>query len=122
MITDEMICELWSWSATREAEQTATMQQHAFAYKLIALAQEVRPLPFTKEQGVYFLNTDFGQYHVSHSGGDWKWYALFMNNNFPYERTSYQGFETETEAIAAAQADFNRRVISNLLHGVADEN
>ena len=30
-LTDERICELWSWSATSEAERTATTQQHAFA-------------------------------------------------------------------------------------------
>ena len=30
-LTDEEIRDLWSWSATAEAERTATTQQHAFA-------------------------------------------------------------------------------------------
>ena len=30
-LTDEQIRDLWSWSATCEAERTATTQQHAFA-------------------------------------------------------------------------------------------
>jgi len=30
-LTDEEISDLWSWSMTREAERTATTQQHAFA-------------------------------------------------------------------------------------------
>ena len=38
-LTDERICELWSWSATAEAERTATTQQHAFA-RAIEAAKE----------------------------------------------------------------------------------
>jgi hypothetical protein len=30
-LTDEQIRDLWSWSATAEAEHTANTQQHAFA-------------------------------------------------------------------------------------------
>ena len=30
-LTDEQICDLWSWSMTAEAERTANTQQHAFA-------------------------------------------------------------------------------------------
>ena len=30
-LTDEQICYLWSWSASDEAERTASTQQHAFA-------------------------------------------------------------------------------------------
>ena len=30
-LTNEEISDLWSWSMTREAERTATTQQHAFA-------------------------------------------------------------------------------------------
>ena len=30
-LTDEQIRDLWSWSATTEAERTANTQQHAFA-------------------------------------------------------------------------------------------
>ena len=30
-LTDEKVCDLWSWAMTAEAERTATTQQHAFA-------------------------------------------------------------------------------------------
>jgi hypothetical protein len=30
-LTDEEVRDLWSWSATSEAEKTANTQQHAFA-------------------------------------------------------------------------------------------
>jgi len=40
-LTDERICELWSWSATAEAERTATTQQHAFA-RAIEAAKEAK--------------------------------------------------------------------------------
>jgi hypothetical protein len=30
-LTDEQVRDLWSWSATAEAERTANTQQHAFA-------------------------------------------------------------------------------------------
>lgn len=35
-LTDEEIRDLWSWSATAEAERTASTQQHAFARAVIA--------------------------------------------------------------------------------------
>lgn len=38
-LTDEQITELWSWSASKEAEQSgAPTQQHAFARAILALA------------------------------------------------------------------------------------
>lgn len=40
-LADERICELWSWSATAEAERTATTQQHAFA-RAIEAAKELK--------------------------------------------------------------------------------
>jgi len=39
-LTDEEIRDLWSWSASREAEQTASTQQHAFAYAYEAKLKE----------------------------------------------------------------------------------
>lgn len=41
-LTDERICELWSWSATAEAERTATTQQHAFARAIEAAKEPQR--------------------------------------------------------------------------------
>ena len=39
-LTDEEISDLWSWSMTREAERTATTQQHAFARAIEAKLKE----------------------------------------------------------------------------------
>jgi hypothetical protein len=39
-LTDEEIRDLWSWSATAEAERTATTQQHAFARAIEAALKE----------------------------------------------------------------------------------
>jgi hypothetical protein len=39
-LTDEEISNLWSWSMTREAELTATTQQHAFARAIEAKLKE----------------------------------------------------------------------------------
>ena len=39
-LTDEEIRDLWSWSMTREAEFTATTQQHAFARAIEAKLKE----------------------------------------------------------------------------------
>ena len=39
-LTDDEISDLWSWSITREAERTATTQQHAFARAIEAKLKE----------------------------------------------------------------------------------
>jgi hypothetical protein len=39
-LTEEEIRDLWSWSATSEAERTATTQQHAFARAIEAKLKE----------------------------------------------------------------------------------
>jgi len=39
-LTDEEISNLWSWSMTREAELTATTQQHAFVRAIEAKLKE----------------------------------------------------------------------------------
>ena len=39
-LTDDEISDLWSWSMTREAERTATTQQHAFARAIEAKLKE----------------------------------------------------------------------------------
>jgi len=39
-LTDEEVRDLWSWSATSEAEKTATTQQHAFARAIEAKLKE----------------------------------------------------------------------------------
>ena len=39
-LTDEEISDLWSWSQSREAEETATTQKHAFARAIEAKLKE----------------------------------------------------------------------------------
>ena len=39
-LTDEEVRDLWSWSATSEAEKTANTQQHAFARAIEAKLKE----------------------------------------------------------------------------------
>jgi hypothetical protein len=39
-LSGEEIRDLWSWSATAEAERTATTQQHAFAHAIEAALKE----------------------------------------------------------------------------------
>jgi len=39
-LTDDEITMRWSWSQSREAEETATTQQHAFAYAIEAKLKE----------------------------------------------------------------------------------
>ena len=39
-LTDEEVRNLWSWSATSEAEKTANTQQHAFARAIEAKLKE----------------------------------------------------------------------------------
>ena len=39
-LTDEEVRDLWSWSATSEAEKTANTQQHAFAQAIEAKLKE----------------------------------------------------------------------------------
>ena len=40
-LTDEEVRNLWSWSATSEAEKTANTQQHAFARAIEAKLKEL---------------------------------------------------------------------------------
>ena len=40
-LTDEEVRDLWSWSATSEAEKTANTQQHAFAQAIEARLKEL---------------------------------------------------------------------------------
>ena len=40
-LTDEEVRDLWSWSATSEAEKTANTQQHAFARAIAAKLKEL---------------------------------------------------------------------------------
>ena len=40
-LTDEEVRDLWSWSATSEAEKTANTQQHAFARAIEARLKEL---------------------------------------------------------------------------------
>lgn len=85
------------------------------ARELIALAQEVRPLEFI-QSGVSSktANTNYGPYSICN-------FIDELRAAFPEDKYYARKFESEAEAIAAAQADFNRRVLENLTHGVTNE-
>jgi hypothetical protein len=118
-ITDENIREIFKSHKVNLSTPDINQAIYDAARDLIALAQEVRPLPFVKEDGVYTLRTVFGQYHIARQD-DVTWFFKFDNNDFPYEHFVMRELGSEQSAIAAAQADFNRRVLANLVHGDAE--
>ena len=87
---------------------------YEFARDMIALAQEVRPLVFA-QSGVSSktANTNYGPYSICN-------FIDELRAAFPEDKYYARKFESEAEAIAAAQADFNRRVLENLTHGVVE--
>lgn len=113
MITDEMIRKIFVFYN----EDTYTLEKYdlAIARDLIALAQEVRPLVFA-QSGVSSktANTNYGPYSICN-------FIDELRAAFPEDKYYARKFESEAEAIAAAQADFNRRVLENLTHGGRNE-
>ena len=121
-MTDEEIFEILSECETRPVSLWAdcTLSAQAvvrFAREIIAKAQECKPLEFKLENGVYTLMTVFGQYHVANaSPGELKWHVQFCGSN-PFDHWFATKMDTEAEAIAYAQADHDRRVLSRLKNG-----
>lgn len=85
---------------------------YEFARDIIKLAQEVRPLEFI-QSGVSSktANTNYGPYSICNFN-----FIDELRAASPEDKYYARKFESEAEAIAAAQADFNRRVLENLVH------
>lgn len=82
-----------------------------FARELIALAQQVKPLEVVTSPSGKHAHTQFGTYWFRAYGDE-------VRMSLPEERNYYgRRYKTETEAIAAAQQDYQRRVLSCLVHG-----
>lgn len=80
---------------------------YEFARDIIALAQEVRPLVWVScgSDEIHALKNNFK-------------IRKFKDRFSLYYRTTLFGrYPTIDEAKSAAQADFNRRVLENLVHG-----
>lgn len=109
MITDIELLENWP----SRSDMDINDKKIWFARQVIRMAQEVRPLVFEPSiYNVLFCRTAFGLYEVHPENEGWLFYLD------GYSDCGY--LQTEAEAIAAAQADFNRRVLANLLHGGAE--
>lgn len=123
-ITDEQIREIFNSHKVNLSTPDINPAIYDAARDLIALAQEVRPLAFAEKGTSIFYSVKYTRYSAVTNYGI---YSIYVSNNdtgaiFPGDEYFTRRFTTEAEAIAAAQADFNRRVLENLTHGVADEN
>lgn len=108
-ITDEQIREIFNSHKVNLSTPDINPAIYDAARDLIALAQEVRPLEWVDN----YAKTPFGQYEIDfyddeHSAGFFFKTELFEDDFL---------HQTEEEAQKAAQADFNRRVLANLVHG-----
>ena len=113
-ITDEQIREIFNSHKVNLSTPDINPAIYDAARDLIALAQEVRPLVFA-QSGVSSktANTNYGPYSICN-------FIDELRAAFPEDKYYARKFESEAEAIAAAQADFNRRVLENLTHGVVE--
>ena len=118
MITDEQIeaCKIAANESYKRFKNSVRGQivmpqddwEWHFAQAVFKMAQEVRPLVFGRdEDGDLVCITGCKIYVI-----------LNLSEGFGYAGRLY---EIEEKAIAAAQADFNRRVLENLTHGGRNE-
>lgn len=113
MITDEIIFEtavVYEEPAELWQGQIVFNKHSLLEYtrRIIALAQEVRPLVFGRnEDGDLVCRTGCKIYVI-----------LNLSEGFGYAGRLY---EIEEKAIAAAQDDFTRITLSNLVHGGKNE-
>lgn len=116
MITDEQIKQLavsCGFKLTNETGDDLKPYVYAFARELIALAQQVKPLEVgTWPSGIKHAHTRFGTYSFCEHVNE-------VRMSLPEEINYYgRGYKTLDEAIAAANEDYQRRVLSCLVNGV----
>jgi hypothetical protein len=113
-ITDENIREIFKSHKVNLSTPDINQAIYDAARDLIALAQEVRPLEFVQtaatQKGVV---TNYGIYKIIQL-------INVVAAKFPNDTYFDRHFSSEAEAMRAAQADFNRRVLANLVHGDAE--
>lgn len=112
MITDEFIDK---WSDRIDGIDNDIRE---FIGEITKLAQQVKPLEFKRMHGAVFAHTEIGDYEIFHTSddvdgrpdGDGYYYELANSG-------ALETYPTEAEAIAAANADYQRRVLSCLVWG-----
>ena len=82
---------------------------NAFVAEIVALAQQVKEPVWRLVSGYMIAETEIGQYTIDHDAG----YYTIIYHDIEY-RVLY---DTETEAIEAANADYRKRVLSCLVWG-----
>lgn len=106
MITDEQHAAFEHWA---QKHLNADWFNYVCAWQAWQAAQQIKPLEF--EKAGYWVKADcsFGRYVVSDEAGIWQ---IFLNGNvFECE------YINKAEAIEAAKEDYQRRVLSCLVHG-----
>lgn len=110
MITDEQIRQLQrKWVYVLYGNENDVHGLIPFARELIALAQQVKPLEFKQHGHRIYATTNFGDYFVEET-----------MEGHAYEFESDESelvYDTEEEAIEAANEDYQRRVLSCLVNG-----
>ena len=115
MITDEQIKQLavsCGFKLTNETGDDLKPYVYEFARELIALAQQVKPLEFVQSpSGIKHTHTPFGTYLLCA-------YIDEVRMSLPEEINFYgRGYQTEAEAIAAVNKDYQRRALGCLVNG-----
>lgn len=104
MITDKELLETWPSCSDMDINDKKIW----FARQVIRMAQEVRPLVFERDEyGDLVCRTGCKIYEI-----------LNLSEGFGYAGRLYK---IEEKAIAAAQDDFTRITLSNLVHGGKNE-
>ena len=121
MITDEQIKQLavsCGFKLTNENGDDLKPYVYEFARELIALAQQVKPLEFKCLHSAVFAHTAIGDYEILHTVDDID--GRPEAEGYYYELANsgaLEAYETEAEAIAAANEDYRRRVLGCLVNG-----
>ena len=114
MITYEQIKQIavsCGFKLTNETGDDLKPYVYEFARELIALAQQVKPLEVVTSPSGKHAHTQFGTYWFRAYGDE-------VRMSLPEERNYYgRRYKTETEAIAAANEDYRRRVLGCLVNG-----
>ena len=123
MITDEQrkAFEQWYMAQFGDKDMQTTESgnyfyvRHAAAWKSWQAAQQVKPLEFERDEfGCLSAESQFGDYEIFNYG---QRYGGYEGYSFEGPDRISKVVKTEVEAIAAANQDYQRRVLSCLVHG-----
>lgn len=92
------------------------LEKNAAAEAKLAEAVKVKPLEWLSDREPFFATTPFCRYRISPVHDDT---GLHWQTTVTYQGSSYHRSETEVEAKAAAQADYESRIRSALSGGAA---